>query len=169
MLFLDRIYQKSNVIVAAKHTHNKHTKTVSENLLLVSTCWMDYMLRLPNVLSAVNVFSIVFVDWGVHALSTLHTNTMVPQIIPNMSPPPQELEEIRKSGMKNFRNIQVDESNILTWQGLIVPVSTVFKSSFFSSPVFPLCSATQGHCLCLCSLALALTDKLWLCLEWWRC
>lgn len=35
----------------------------------------------------------------------------------------QELEEIRKSGMKNFRNIQVDESNILTWQGLIVPVS----------------------------------------------
>ncbi|TRY93584.1 hypothetical protein DNTS_005183 [Danionella cerebrum] len=34
----------------------------------------------------------------------------------------QELEEIRKSGMKNFRNIQVDESNILTWQGLIVPV-----------------------------------------------
>lgn len=37
--------------------------------------------------------------------------------------PPQELEEIRKSGMKNFRNIQVDESNILTWQGLIVPVS----------------------------------------------
>ncbi len=25
--------------------------------------------------------------------------------------------------MKNFRNIQVDESNILTWQGLIVPVS----------------------------------------------
>lgn len=35
----------------------------------------------------------------------------------------QELDEIRKSGMKNFRNIQVDESNILTWQGLIVPVS----------------------------------------------
>ncbi|CDQ83755.1 unnamed protein product [Oncorhynchus mykiss] len=35
----------------------------------------------------------------------------------------KELEEIRKSGMKNFRNIQVDESNILTWQGLIVPVS----------------------------------------------
>lgn len=37
----------------------------------------------------------------------------------------QELEEIRKSGMKNFRNIQVDESNILTWQGLIVPVSSI--------------------------------------------
>jgi len=25
--------------------------------------------------------------------------------------------------MKSFRDIQVDESNILTWQGLIVPVS----------------------------------------------
>lgn len=34
--------------------------------------------------------------------------------------------------MKNFRNIQVDESNILTWQGLIVPVSllNVHISSF---------------------------------------
>lgn len=36
---------------------------------------------------------------------------------------PQELEEIRRSGMKNFRNIQVEESNLLSWQGLIVPVS----------------------------------------------
>jgi hypothetical protein len=35
----------------------------------------------------------------------------------------QELEEIRKCGMKNFRNIQVDEANLLTWQGLIGPVS----------------------------------------------
>lgn len=25
--------------------------------------------------------------------------------------------------MKNFRNIQVEESNLLSWQGLIVPVS----------------------------------------------
>lgn len=35
----------------------------------------------------------------------------------------QELADIRTSGMKSFRDIQVDESNILTWQGLIVPVS----------------------------------------------
>lgn len=35
----------------------------------------------------------------------------------------QELADIRKYGVKNFRNIQVDESNILNWQGLIVPVS----------------------------------------------
>ncbi|XP_071531730.1 ubiquitin-conjugating enzyme E2 L3 isoform X5 [Panulirus ornatus] len=33
-----------------------------------------------------------------------------------------ELADIRKSGIKSFRDIQVDESNILTWQGLIVPV-----------------------------------------------
>lgn len=33
----------------------------------------------------------------------------------------QELEEIRKCGMKNFRNIQVDEANLLTWQRPIVP------------------------------------------------
>lgn len=36
----------------------------------------------------------------------------------------QELSEIRTLGLKNFRNIQVDETNILYWQGLIVPVST---------------------------------------------
>ena len=35
----------------------------------------------------------------------------------------QELDDIRKSGLKIFRNIRVDDSNILLWQGLIVPVS----------------------------------------------
>lgn len=30
---------------------------------------------------------------------------------------------MRKSGLKSFRDIQVDEQNILTWHGLIVPVS----------------------------------------------
>ncbi|ELW63937.1 Ubiquitin-conjugating enzyme E2 L3 [Tupaia chinensis] len=29
--------------------------------------------------------------------------------------------EIRKSGTKNFHNIQVDEANLLTWQRLTVP------------------------------------------------
>lgn len=42
----------------------------------------------------------------------------------------QELDDIRKSGMKHFRNIQVDESNILTWQGLIVPVSIKYMQLF---------------------------------------
>ena len=35
----------------------------------------------------------------------------------------QELNDIRKSGIKVFRDIRVDEANILQWQGLIVPVS----------------------------------------------
>ncbi|XP_039188280.1 ubiquitin-conjugating enzyme E2 L3 isoform X1 [Crotalus tigris] len=61
----------------------------------------------------------------------------------------KELEEIRKCGMKNFRNIQVDEANLLTWQGLIVPkmwaqwrpyvedyqlVILGFKSDFLDGP-----------------------------------
>lgn len=40
----------------------------------------------------------------------------------------QELNDIRQSGIKLFRDIRVDESNILCWQGLIVPVS--FKEIF---------------------------------------
>ena len=36
---------------------------------------------------------------------------------------PQELDDIRKSGIKVFKNVEVDESNILSWRGLIVPVS----------------------------------------------
>lgn len=36
----------------------------------------------------------------------------------------QELEEIRNHEDKFFRSIQVDESNVLNWQGLLVPVST---------------------------------------------
>uniref|UniRef100_A0A3B3TG24 E2 ubiquitin-conjugating enzyme n=2 Tax=Mormyridae TaxID=31092 RepID=A0A3B3TG24_9TELE len=50
----------------------------------------------------------------------------------------QELEEIRKSGMKNFRNIQVDEANILTWQGLIVPDNPPYdKGAFRIEIIFP--------------------------------
>ncbi|XP_067262045.1 ubiquitin-conjugating enzyme E2 L3b isoform X3 [Chanodichthys erythropterus] len=50
----------------------------------------------------------------------------------------RELEEIRKSGMKNFRNIQVDESNILTWQGLIVPDNPPYdKGAFRIEIIFP--------------------------------
>uniref|UniRef100_A0ABI8AEL3 UBC core domain-containing protein n=1 Tax=Felis catus TaxID=9685 RepID=A0ABI8AEL3_FELCA len=44
---------------------------------------------------------------------------------------PQELEEIRKCGMKNFRNIQVDEANLLTWQGLIVPDNPPYDKGAF--------------------------------------
>ncbi|KAI2596841.1 ubiquitin conjugating enzyme E2 L3 [Homo sapiens] len=44
---------------------------------------------------------------------------------------PEELEEIRKCGMKNFRNIQVDEANLLTWQGLIVPDNPPYDKGAF--------------------------------------
>uniref|UniRef100_A0A2R8N0C1 E2 ubiquitin-conjugating enzyme n=1 Tax=Callithrix jacchus TaxID=9483 RepID=A0A2R8N0C1_CALJA len=44
---------------------------------------------------------------------------------------PKELEEIRKCGMKNFRNIQVDEANLLTWQGLIVPDNPPYDKGAF--------------------------------------
>ena len=43
----------------------------------------------------------------------------------------KELEEIRKCGMKNFRNIQVDEANLLTWQGLIVPEHPPYDKGAF--------------------------------------
>ena len=35
----------------------------------------------------------------------------------------QELEDIKKSENKNFREITADESNLYFWRGLIVPVS----------------------------------------------
>ncbi|XP_019716447.1 ubiquitin-conjugating enzyme E2 L3 [Hippocampus comes] len=50
----------------------------------------------------------------------------------------KELEEIRRSGMKNFRNIQVDESNMLSWQGLIVPDNPPYdKGAFRIEIIFP--------------------------------
>ncbi|KAF4790357.1 Ubiquitin-conjugating enzyme E2 L3 [Turdus rufiventris] len=51
----------------------------------------------------------------------------------------QELEEIRKCGMKNFRNIQVDEANLLTWQGLIVPDKTEYWGKFDARKRFGFC------------------------------
>ena len=32
----------------------------------------------------------------------------------------KELQDLRQAGLKNFRDIQVDEQNILQWQGLLV-------------------------------------------------
>ncbi|XP_064085509.1 ubiquitin-conjugating enzyme E2 L3-like isoform X1 [Macrobrachium nipponense] len=49
-----------------------------------------------------------------------------------------ELADIRKSGIKSFRDIQVDESNILTWQGLIVPENPPYNKGAFRIEVnFP--------------------------------
>lgn len=35
----------------------------------------------------------------------------------------KELQDLRTNGVRAFRDITVDDSNILYWQGLIVPVS----------------------------------------------
>ncbi|XP_013870553.1 ubiquitin-conjugating enzyme E2 L3 [Austrofundulus limnaeus] len=50
----------------------------------------------------------------------------------------KELEDIRRSGMEHFRNIQVDESNLLNWQGLIVPDRPPYdKGAFRIEIAFP--------------------------------
>ncbi|XP_049460459.1 ubiquitin-conjugating enzyme E2 L3a [Epinephelus fuscoguttatus] len=50
----------------------------------------------------------------------------------------KELEEIRKNGAKYFRNIQVDESNVLSWQGLLVPDCAPYdKGAFRIEIIFP--------------------------------
>jgi len=43
----------------------------------------------------------------------------------------QELEDIRKSGLKVFKDILVDESNILVWKGLIVPNNPPYNKGAF--------------------------------------
>jgi len=43
----------------------------------------------------------------------------------------KELQDIRKAGLKYFRDIHVDEQNILTWQGLIVPENAPFNKGAF--------------------------------------
>ena len=43
----------------------------------------------------------------------------------------QELQELRTNGVRSFRDIVVDESNILYWQGIIVPVSRRFQLNIF--------------------------------------
>lgn len=50
----------------------------------------------------------------------------------------KELGDLRKSDVKYFRNIQVDESNILLWQGLIVPDQPPYNKGAFKIEItFP--------------------------------
>ncbi|XP_061163530.1 ubiquitin-conjugating enzyme E2 L3-like [Saccostrea cucullata] len=50
----------------------------------------------------------------------------------------KELGDLRKSDVKYFRNITVDESNILYWQGLLVPEQPPYnKGAFRIEIVFP--------------------------------
>ncbi|XP_018018706.1 ubiquitin-conjugating enzyme E2 L3 [Hyalella azteca] len=50
----------------------------------------------------------------------------------------KELADIRRTGIKSFKDIQVDENNILLWQGLIVPECVPYnKGAFRIEVVFP--------------------------------
>uniref|UniRef100_A0A3Q3WCY3 E2 ubiquitin-conjugating enzyme n=1 Tax=Mola mola TaxID=94237 RepID=A0A3Q3WCY3_MOLML len=50
----------------------------------------------------------------------------------------KELSELRTKGPKYFRNIQVDESNLSYWQGLIVPDCSPYdKGAFRIEITFP--------------------------------
>ncbi|KAA0188675.1 hypothetical protein HAZT_HAZT006844 [Hyalella azteca] len=48
------------------------------------------------------------------------------------------MADIRRTGIKSFKDIQVDENNILLWQGLIVPECVPYnKGAFRIEVVFP--------------------------------
>ncbi|KAM3600152.1 uncharacterized protein V6R79_018622 [Siganus canaliculatus] len=50
----------------------------------------------------------------------------------------KELDCLRNGGLRSFRNIQVDEANLLTWQGLIVPDRPPYdKGAFRIELIFP--------------------------------
>ncbi|XP_064392273.1 ubiquitin-conjugating enzyme E2 L5-like [Halichondria panicea] len=50
----------------------------------------------------------------------------------------KELDDIRKSSQQVFKNIEVDDSNILNWKGLIVPDNPPFnKGAFKIEIIFP--------------------------------
>jgi len=50
----------------------------------------------------------------------------------------RELDDLRKSNLKVFREIIVDESNILNWQGLIVPENPPYnRGAFKIEIIFP--------------------------------
>lgn len=50
----------------------------------------------------------------------------------------KELQELKDNGIKSFRNIVVDEQNILNWQGLIVPENPPYNKGAFKIEInFP--------------------------------
>lgn len=50
----------------------------------------------------------------------------------------KELQDIRKAVLKSFREIVVDEQNILQWQGLLVPDAPPFSKGAFKIDIqFP--------------------------------
>jgi len=50
----------------------------------------------------------------------------------------RELQDLRTAGLKAFRDVQVDESNILLWQGLLVPDAAPYNKGAFKIEIqFP--------------------------------
>ena len=50
----------------------------------------------------------------------------------------KELGDLRNSANKSFRDVQVDETNLLVWQGLLVPDKAPYnKGAFLIDLVFP--------------------------------
>eukprot|EP00090_Calanus_glacialis_P037305 TRINITY_DN6409_c0_g1_i1.p1 TRINITY_DN6409_c0_g1~~TRINITY_DN6409_c0_g1_i1.p1 ORF type:complete len:155 (-),score=55.24 TRINITY_DN6409_c0_g1_i1:134-598(-) len=50
----------------------------------------------------------------------------------------KELGDLRNSANKSFRDVQVDEGNLLVWQGLLVPDKAPYnKGAFLIDLVFP--------------------------------
>lgn len=50
----------------------------------------------------------------------------------------KELQDLRKANLRCFRDIRVDESNLLSWQGLIVPENAPYsKGAFRIEITFP--------------------------------
>ncbi|KAG8192592.1 hypothetical protein JTE90_015225 [Oedothorax gibbosus] len=50
----------------------------------------------------------------------------------------KELQDIRKANLKCFQDIRVDDTNILSWQGLIVPQNAPYsKGAFRIEITFP--------------------------------
>jgi hypothetical protein len=61
----------------------------------------------------------------------------------------KELQDIRKAGLKSFRDIQVDEANILLWQGMLVPEAYPFNKGE-SGEILPVFTRIQ-HTSILCN------------------
>lgn len=50
----------------------------------------------------------------------------------------KELQDIKASGSKTFRDIEVDDANILSWKGMIVPESAPYNKGAFKIEInFP--------------------------------
>lgn len=87
-------------------------------------------------------FLIQLFNGGLHCLWDVHFNNfqdLWDQVIIQFSRLfLQELADIKASGLKSFRDIDVDDRNILIWSGLIVPENPPYnKGAFRIEITFP--------------------------------